>query len=225
MRATDLRLLRLIGNLAPLNLPCVIHHLYKLFALLLICTAAATTCLAQSADTIYNRYTDFNKLRTQGNYNQTLALGNTLIMPYVDKLPEKSRISFYNGMAKAYEETGQIAKAKPLYEKVTAALPDYYVAHLALGHIYLRTVSELAAKVNASKGDKAAYEQNQKAYLSAVNKAIFHLEKVQACDPYDENLMLIKKLYTNINNAAGFATLEARLKPLSKNCVDIIKEQ
>ena len=163
-------------------------------------------------------------MRTQNNYSKALELGNT-IMPDVARLPEKSRISFYNGMAKAYEETNQPAKAQYLYEKVTAALPNYYVAHLALGHLYLRTVDDLAKKLNASKGDRTAYEQNKKAYIAAINKTLPHLEKVQACDPYDENLALIKKLYQNSDNAAGFTGLDARLKKLSQQCLDIISER
>ncbi len=173
---------------------------------------------------MFDKYTDFNLLRTQNNYSKALELGNT-ILPDAAKLPEKSRISFYNGMAKAYEETNQPAKAQYFYEKVTVALPNYYVAHLALGHLYLRTVEALAVKVNASKGDRAAYDKYKNDYIAAINKTLPHLEKVQACDPYDENLALIKKLYQNSGNAAGFDGLNARLKNLSQQCLDIISER
>ncbi len=191
---------------------------------MIACCLTAFTASAQNNDELFNKYTDFNLLRTQNNYSKALELGNS-IMPDAAKLPEKSRISFYNGMAKAYEETNQPAKAQSLYEKVTSALPDYYVAHLALGHLYLRTVNELANKMNASKGDKAAYEQNKKAYIAAINKTLPHLEKVQACDPYNENLALIKKLYQNSDNAAGFKDLDSRLKKLNQHCLDIISER
>ena len=196
----------------------------KTLVFIIACCLTALTAGAQNNDELFNKYTDFNLLRTQNNYSKALELGST-IMPDAAKLPEKSRISFYNGMAKAYEETNQPAKAQYLYEKVTAALPNYYVAHLALGHLYLRTVNELANKLNASKGNKAAYEQNKKAYLAAINKTLPHLEKVQACDPYDENLALIKKLYQSSDNAAGFNGLDARLKKLSQQCLDIISER
>ncbi len=191
---------------------------------MIACCLTAFTTSAQNNDELFNKYTDFNLLRTQNNYSKALELGNS-IMPDAAKLPEKSRISFYNGMAKAYEETNQPAKAQYLYEKVTVALPDYYVAHLALGHLYLRTVNELANKMNASKGDRAAYEQNKKAYIAAINKTLPHLEKVQACDPYDENLALIKKLYQNSDNATDFNDLDSRLKKLSQHCLDIISER
>jgi hypothetical protein len=196
----------------------------KTLVFIIACCLTALTAGAQNNDELFNKYTDFNLLRTQNNYSKALELGST-IMPDAAKLPEKSRISFYNGMAKAYEETNQPAKAQHLYEKVTAALPNYYVAHLALGHLYLRTVNELANKLNASKGNKAVYEQNKKAYLAAINKTLPHLEKVQACDPYDENLALIKKLYQSSDNVAGFNGLDARLKKLSQQCLDIISER
>jgi len=196
----------------------------KTIIITIACCFTAVIASAQNNDELFNKYTDFNLLRTQNNYSKALELGNT-IMPDVARLPEKSRISFYNGMAKAYEETNQPAKAQYLYEKVTAALPNYYVAHLALGHLYLRTVDDLAKKLNASKGDRTAYEQNKKAYIAAINKTLPHLEKVQACDPYDENLALIKKLYQNSDNAADFTGLDARLKKLSQQCLDIISER
>ncbi len=196
----------------------------KALVLIIACFLAAFTAGAQNNDELFNKYTDFNLLRTQNNYSKALQLGNT-ILPDAAKLPEQSRISFYNGMAKAYEETNQPAKAQYFYEKVTAALPDYYVAHLALGHLYLRTVNELANKLNASKGDRAAYDKYKSDYIAAINKTLPHLEKVQACDPYNENLALIKKLYQNSGNAAGFDGLNARLKKLSQQCLDIISER
>ncbi|WP_342647581.1 hypothetical protein [Mucilaginibacter sp. CSA2-8R] len=196
----------------------------KALLLMIVCCLTVYTAGAQNNNELYNKYTDFNLFRTQNNYRKALELGNTII-PDAAHLPEKSRISFYNGMAKVYEETNQPAKAQYYYEKVTAALPNYYVAHLALGHLYLRTVNELGVKLNASKGDRAAYDKYKSAYLAAINKTLPHLEKVQACDPYDENLALIKKLYQNSENVAGFNSLDTRLKKLSQQCLDIISER
>jgi tetratricopeptide (TPR) repeat protein len=194
---------------------------YFFVSVLFCCTTLCAT--AQTAETIYNKYTDFNLSRLQGETGKSLTMGQE-IMANADKLPEKSRISFYNSMAKLYEDNKQFDKAQPLYEKVAAAIPDYYVVHLALGHIYLHTANELAAKVNASKGDKAAYQQNRNAYVAMVNKILPHLEKVQACDPYDDNLALIKKLYNSIDNAAGLTDLNARVKAMSAKCLDVISE-
>ncbi|MFD1255684.1 tetratricopeptide repeat protein [Mucilaginibacter terrae] len=178
---------------------------------------------AQTPESIYNKYTDFNLARLQGERTKSITLGQTLL-PDAGKLPEKNRIGFYNSLAKLYEDNKQLDLARPLYEKVVAAVPDYYVVHLALGHIYMNDANALAVKVNDAKGDKAAYQQSRTAYIAAVNKVLMHLEKVQACDPYDDNLNLIKKLYTSIGNPAGFAGLESRLKPMRAKCLDILDE-
>jgi len=174
---------------------------------------------AQTAEGIFDQYADFNVARMLGKADTAFKLGNR-ILPNVGKLPPKTQVSFYNGLAKLYEDNNQFDKAQAFYEKVVAAAPDYYVAHLALAHIYLRTVDELAKKTNAASGDP----QLRKAYVAAVNKVLPHLEKVQACDPYDENLGLIKKLYDSIGNSAGFPGLESRLKPMRAKCLDILDE-
>ncbi|MDT3404591.1 hypothetical protein [Mucilaginibacter terrae] len=178
--------------------------------MLLFFCSVGVTASAQNADSLFNVYTDFNLARFQDESLEAFRLGEVLL-PKADKLPEKARVSFYNSLAKLYEDNSQFERALPLYEKVAVARPDYYVVHLALGHIYLRQAEALETK------DKAVY-------TALVNKIIPHLEKVQACDPYDENLTLIKKLYHNINNDAGFATLNTRLKTLKNKCLDILED-
>jgi tetratricopeptide (TPR) repeat protein len=196
--------------------------LKSLLLLLLLCNITVRV-MAQTEEDTYNKYTDFNMAKLEGQTDKAFKLGNE-VLASADKLPAKARIAFYNSMAKLYEDSRQIEKARPLYEKVLAAAPDYYVVHLALGHIYLTDANKLAAKMNALKGDKAAYMQSRSAYIAAVNKVLPHLEKVQACDPYDDNLALIKKMYTNIDNPAGFATLNDRLKVMKANCVDVLAD-
>jgi tetratricopeptide (TPR) repeat protein len=193
-----------------------------LFLICLICSLSINV-KAQSAEGVFDKYADFNVARMLGKTDTAFKLSSE-ILPSISKLSSKTQISFYNGLAKLYEDNNQVDKAQPFYEKVVSAAPDYYVAHLALGHIYLRTVDELAKKANAASGSKATNEQYRKAYVIAVNKVLPHLEKVQACDPYEENLALIKKLYDSIGNSAGFADLENRLKPMRVKCLDILDE-
>lgn len=197
------------------------HRLLKALIFTALVLPLCLNAKAQTADEFSKQYTEF-KIRSSANSNASaIELGRQLL-PQADKLPEKSRVFFYNMLAKAYEEEKQFDSAQPLYEKVVVMQPDYYVAHLALGHIYMQKANQEGLLVNASKGDKAAYQKHLAAYTAMVNKAILHLEKVQACDPYDDNLNLIKKLYTSINNTAAIATLDTRVKAMSSKCVDIL---
>lgn len=175
---------------------------------------------AQSkADAVFDKYADFNLKRFEGQAADALKLGED-ILPDVKELPAKSQISFYNGLAKLYEDDGQSSEAIPLYEKVLVAQPNFYVAHRALGYLYLKPADELYAKLQANTGDT----QTASLYRAAVKKALPHLEKAQACDPTDETLGLIKKLYTNIHDDAGLQSLNSRLSEMSKSCLDILKD-
>lgn len=178
---------------------------------------------AQTADQIYDQYLDFNLDRLHGDVAVALKLGET-ILPNTDKLPAKSRISFYNGLAKLYEDNKQADKAIKYYEIVAAAEPDFYVVNRALGYLYLLPTDELYKKSQAAKGDAAAANQLAAMYKAAILKALPHLEKAQACDPSDETLALIKTLYTNIHDDAGLQQLNTRLTALSKHCIDVLSE-
>lgn len=202
----------------------VMHNLLKPFLFIAVCLTVFASAKAQNSDELAKQYTEF-KIRSSTNSNASaIELGKQLL-PQANQLPESSRVFFYNRLAKAYEEEKQPDMAQPLYEKVLTMQPDYYVAHLALGHIYIQKANQEGSLVNASKGDKAAYQKHLAAYTALVNKAVPHLEKVQACDPYDDNLNLIKKLYTSINNTAALATLDTRVKAMSGKCVDILMEK
>ncbi|MFD0794315.1 hypothetical protein ACFQZX_11860 [Mucilaginibacter litoreus] len=185
------------------------------FFLILIISSFITR--AQTADEVYNKYLDFNLARFGGESEKALSLGEE-ILPNVDKLNDKSRISFYYSIGNLYENDSQSVKAIEYYEKVAAAVPDYYVAQRALGYLYNKQADEIKQKTVT---DTASLQQ----YQDAIKKALPHLEKAQACDPDDDTLELIKTLYTNINDKQGLDTLNTRLKILSKNCVDLLEEK
>jgi tetratricopeptide (TPR) repeat protein len=187
--------------------------------LILIILCISSLVKAQTADDVYNLYLDFNLKRFEGDATKALQIGEN-ILPNVDKLPAKSQVMFYNGIAKLYEDDEQSVEAIPLYEKVATARPDYYVAHRALGYLYLKPADALHTKLQSSPDDK----ETGAAYKAAVLKALPHLEKAQACDPSDETLATIKTLYTNIHDDVGLRSLNARLKELSKKCLDILSE-
>jgi len=191
----------------------------KLFLLFIVVVITGFAQAQTKADAVYDKYLDFNVKRLEGKTTDALRIGED-ILPDTNQLPAKSRISFYNGLAKMYEDDSQSSEAIPLYKKVVAAQPNYYVAHRALGYLYLKPADELYGKLQSNPGDT----QTALLYKSAVQKALPHLEKAQACDPSDETLELIKKLYTNIHDDAGLQSLGKRLAALSKNCLDILSD-
>jgi tetratricopeptide (TPR) repeat protein len=127
------------------NHPCL-TPLFRMLAILLFLIPGITH--AQSADSVYNQYLDFNLARFQGEQDKVMDLGEKLI-PHADKLPEKSRISFYFSVGKMYEDDDQADKALPFYEKVAAAVPDYYVAHRAIGYIYYDKTKNIDDKLSS----------------------------------------------------------------------------
>ncbi|MFD2870948.1 hypothetical protein ACFS5N_00630 [Mucilaginibacter ximonensis] len=194
--------------------------MFKRIFLLVITLFITAFAFAQTkADTVYGKYADFNLLRLDGKTPDAIKLGE-IILPDVNELPVNSRISFYNGLAKLYEDDDESKEAILLYEKVVAAQPDFYVAHRALGYLFLKHTDELYDKMQANPGDTVMILQ----YKAAVQKALPHLEKAQACDPSDETLEIIKRLYTNIHDYAGLQSLNGRLAGMAKNCIDILKD-
>jgi tetratricopeptide (TPR) repeat protein len=187
--------------------------------LLLFAAAISFGANAQSADDIYNKYLDFNLARLQGENSKVLTLGEEII-PNADKLPEKARITFYFSVGKMYEDRDQLAKARPFYEQVAAAAPDYYVVHRALGYLYLADAKEIEKKMTALPNDPALMIE----YEKIIRKVLPQLEKAQACDPSDDTLALIKLLYRNIKDNSGAKSLNQRLKALGNNCIDILDD-
>ncbi|WP_299497517.1 hypothetical protein [Mucilaginibacter sp.] len=178
----------------------------KKILLIIFLTCFCALAKAQTADAVYDQYLDYNLDRLHGDMAVALKLGES-ILPNAGKLPAKAQISFYNSMAKLYEDS-QPDRAIIYYEMVTAAEPNYYVAHRALGYLYV-------AKADKATGDL---------YKAVVLKALPNLEKAQACDPSAETLALIKSMYTNLHDDAGLKSLTSRLAALSKNCLDILSE-
>ena len=193
--------------------------MFKKAVLILSLLFAGTFVHAQTADQVYDQYLDFNVARSQGQNAKALLIGES-ILPNVAKLPAKSQLLYYNSIAKLYEDSSQPEKAIKYYEMVIAAQPDYYVPHLALGYLYFDIANEIAKKLQTAKGDKQLTSE----YNAAVQKALPHLEKAQACDPSDETLTLIKKLYANIKDTAGLNSLNSRLAAFSKNCITVLSE-
>jgi tetratricopeptide (TPR) repeat protein len=192
--------------------------------LFLILSGLTSRAQAPSADSVYNQYLDFNLAKLQGEQDKILELGEN-ILPYADKLPEKARISFYFSVGKMYEDNDQPDKALPYYEKVAVAVPDYYVVHRALGYLYFEKAKAIESKLNASSNDTTLNRQLTTDYNAAVRKALPHLEKAQACDPSDDTLDIIKTLYKNIKDDEGLNSLDARLKELARNCIDILNDR
>jgi tetratricopeptide (TPR) repeat protein len=192
--------------------------------LLLVIAFAATTTKAQTADEVYNSYLDFNLARLEGRTENALELGEQL-MPNADKLTDKARISFYYSLGNLYENDSQSVKALPLYEKVAAAVPDYYVVQRALGYMYMKQADGIATKLNAAKTNAAENKRLTDLYTIAIKKVLPHLEKAQACDPDTNTLSLIKTLYKNIKDDKGLSTLNSRLAILGKNCVDLLSDK
>jgi len=179
---------------------------------------------AQSADVVYNQYLDFNMARFENDEDKMVDVGER-ILPNADKLPAKARVNFFFGLGKMYEDGDQYNKAIIYYEKVAAAMPDYYVVHRALGYLYLGKAKQIEKQLSSSAGDKAMEAQLKSAYTANVKIALPHLEKAQACDPSNDTLEIIKNLYQNINDSEDLISLTDRLKALGKNCIDILTDQ
>jgi len=147
------------------------------------------------------------------------------MLPNSDKISPKAQPNFYYLLGTIYEDASQPTKAINCYEKVIAAVPGYYVAHRALGFIYLKEANQIAGKLNPSKTDAAENKRLAALYTATAKKAIPYLEKAQACEPDDNTLTRIKMLYKNTKNEQGLASLDTRLKVLGQNCVDILGDK
>ncbi|MCD8741769.1 hypothetical protein LT679_14230 [Mucilaginibacter roseus] len=184
---------------------------------MLLCAVLAK---AQTVDTaaVFDKYLDLNVAMFEGNTDNAERVAEDIMADTV-ALPIKARINYYNILGKLYEERHP-ADAKVYYERVLAHVPDFYVAHLALGYIYLKEAGD-ADKKKLSAPTTA----NKWAYINLVKKSIAHLEKAQACDPNQDTLDTITSLYKKINDTNGLANLNTRLASLSKSCIDLLETQ
>lgn len=170
---------------------------------------------AQTADEVYDKYLDFNLARLQGEEDKATDLAEQLMKDTL-KLTPKVRVNFYNSAAKLYEDGSQSVKAIEFYERVIAAQPQYYVAHRALGYLYLKNIPDADKPLDNSSTDAG--------YIKTIRKSLPQLEKAQACDPDDNTLALITTLYNNIGDKGSLASLDNRLKALKKDCIDILSD-
>lgn len=198
--------------------------MFKKLALSLTSVFICVSAFAQQTDSVYNKYVDFNLARFQGEKDKVMELGEELI-PLANQLPEKTRVNFYFSAGKMYEDASRPIKAVYFYEKVATAVPDYYVVHRALGYLYLEKVKAIEKQLMSPQYDEPTKAQLAVAYHEMIKKTIPHLEKAQACDPSDETLGIIKMLLDRLNDTQGLSTLDARLKELSKSCIDILSDQ
>lgn len=175
-----------------------------------------TISRAQTADEVYDKYLDFNLARLQGEEDKATDLAEQLMKDTL-KLKPAVRVNFYNSAAKLYEDGSQSVKAIEFYERVIAAQPQYYVAHRALGYLYLKNIPDVDKALEAPSTDAG--------YIKTVKRSLPQLEKAQACDPDDNTLALIKTLYANIGDKAGLASLDSRLQALKKGCIDILSDE
>jgi tetratricopeptide (TPR) repeat protein len=192
------------------------------FLFLLLSTSIAAK--AQMTDTLFNRMGDFDLLRFDNKIPEAITKGEQ-ILPDSDKLPPKTKISFFWRLAKLYEDDGEDTNAIKYYEKMIGSAPDYYVAKRALGYLYDKRARKILDKLTGLKSTDPAYDKLFADYKAIVRKSLPLLEKAQACDPSDETLALIKALYKNIHDNQGLNSLDARLKSLNTGCLDILPEQ
>jgi hypothetical protein len=178
---------------------------------------------AQTADSLFNKLGDFDLARFNNDEAGALRIGEGILRDTA-KLAAKTRTSFFDHMAKLYEDDEQDVKAIFYYEKVAAAAPDYYVAQRALGYLYDKNAEEIHLKLYQVKSDDPAYKSLFDSYKKGALKALPHLEKAQACDPDDDTLDLIKTLYNNIHDEQGLNSLNSRLAALGKNCIDLLSD-
>jgi len=190
---------------------------------IVIISAYSANAQKQALEPTYDKYVEFNLARLQGEVDKLLSLGEA-ILPDTAKLPAKARVNFYFSIGQVYEHNDQPQKALDFYEKVTAAVPDYYVAHRGIGYIYLDRANDIQTKLNAAT-DFALNKKLAEEYRKTVRLALPHLEKAQACDPSDETLDAIKTLYKNLKDQDGLNSLDMRLKQLSAHCVDILEDK
>jgi tetratricopeptide (TPR) repeat protein len=196
----------------------------KKVLLLLIAVFAIITAKAQTAEEVYNRYLDFNLARLEGPATKAMELGEALL-PDTAKLTPKARINFYYSIGKLYEDDQQSVKAQQFYQRVAAAVPNYYVVQRALGYIYAKQAEVLAGQLNATASNITENKRITALYMAAAKKAIPHLEKAQSCDPDDDTLTRINILLKNTKDTQGISNLKAKLAELSKSCIDLLDDK
>jgi tetratricopeptide (TPR) repeat protein len=190
----------------------------------LLAIALSFTVSFVTAQAAYDIYLDFNGAILKNKPSLALELGER-ILAGAEMLPAKTQINFYYKLAKVYEDTDQPEKAIVYYEKVSQAEPDFDVAHRALGYLYLSASNMMGKKLSTFVHNSKVYETYFIQYRSVTKQCLKHLEKAQACDPDDETLATIKRLYNNIKETENLKTLSLRLKMLSGHCLSLLTDE
>jgi tetratricopeptide (TPR) repeat protein len=194
----------------------------QLFLFISFFLLAISAC-AQTAESVYDDYLNFNLARLQGEKEKWPALIARLI-PNADKLQEKARTNFYYAIGKIYEDRSDYINAEVYYLKVAQLQPDYYVVQRGLGYIYFDKLKDIEEKMNTETKDMHRNQQLFEQYKIAAKKALNYLEKAEACDPDPNTRTIINLLYKNIKDTKGLNSLDARLKLLSGHCIDLLPE-
>ena len=177
---------------------------------------------AQTSNDVFELYLDFNEHYL---HDQTKAIGVAeQILNSPEKLSKKQEINFYYKLATIYENLHKPEMAVKYFSKVVASEPDFYVPHRALGYLFLKNANPVINKMNDATGNNAEYTKYFGEYRKIVKSALPHLEKATACDPDEETLNLIKKLYQQIKEPDAITTLDARLKKMGENCVTVLTD-
>lgn len=179
----------------------------------------SSLAFAQVNKDVVDHYFDFNEAVAYAKYDDAFRLSKQVIADF-DQLDSKMQVVFNNRYAKLHEEHGDKSIAISFYRKVVDAAPNYYVAQSALGHLYLNSLNILAEKINTTKENQLDYQVYQKEYKEALSKAIKHLEKAYACDPYKDLENLLKSLYLK----AGVQKDVNTLKNVKASCQDILSD-
>lgn len=197
----------------------------KKYLFLLLLGFSTILAKAQVTDTVLlNKMGDFDLAALNGDSYGALQIGEQ-ILPDTGKMTPGVRTNFFSKLAKAYDEVDEDSTAVIYYRKVDAAAPDYFVAQRALGLLYNEMAEDIQLKLYITPKDNPNYKSIAIQYDQAVRKALPHLEKAQACDPDDDTLDLIKTLYRNINDDAGYTAFTKRVPDLAKKCVDLLEDK
>lgn len=191
----------------------------KYIALILFIFLSNTAISQTSVD----QYYDFSLHLSEGDAEKAMVIAEKLI-PSAGSLSKKQQAIFYFKLGRLYEDSKNATKAITFYQKSLALEPNYYVPHLALGHLYLSSANAIGAKIKAEKANSNVHQRYMTEYKGILKRALPHLEKAMACDPNDQVLASIKNAYLALDDLSTFKSLDSRIDELNKNCVTVLTE-
>ena len=168
--------------------------------IIIIFTFLCKTAICQTPE---DQYYDFSLHLSEGDAEKAMTIAEKLV-PSSTSLTKKQQAIFYFKLARLYEDRKNAQQAISFYERSLKLEPNYYVPHLALGHLYLDHARIISAKAKAEKPSPSTRQRYQTEYKAALRKAIPHLEKAMACDPNDHVLASIKNAYLALDDQSTF---------------------